>query len=55
LRSFTLTPAGLLIGEIAATPLGGHLAKRIPPRVLLMLVGVSLVATIGYRIWKALG
>jgi len=52
--TFTLALVGLLIGGIAAAPLGGYFAKRIPPRVLLVLVGILLMATSGYGIWKAL-
>jgi uncharacterized membrane protein YfcA len=52
--TFTLAMVGLLIGGIAAAPLGGYFAKRIPPRVLLVMVGVLLMATSAYGIWKAL-
>jgi uncharacterized membrane protein YfcA len=52
--SFTLALVGLLIGGIAAAPLGGYFAKRIPPRALLVMVGILLIATSGYGIWKAL-
>ena len=52
--SFTLALVGLLIGGLAAAPLGGYFAKRIPPRLLLVLVGLLLMATSGYGIWKAL-
>ena len=52
--SFTLALGGLLIGGIAAAPLGGYFAKRIPPRVLLIMVGALLIATSGYGIWNAL-
>ena len=45
---------GLLIGGVAAAPLGGYFAKRIPPRVLLIMVGILLMPTSGYGIWKAL-
>lgn len=51
---FTQAMAGLLIGGLAAAPLGGFAAKRIPPRVLLVMVGILLVATSAYGIWKAL-
>lgn len=36
---------GLLIGGIAAAPLGAYVAKRVPVRPLLVLVGVVLVVT----------
>jgi len=52
--SFTLAMAGLLIGGIAAAPLGGYFAKRIPPRMLLIMVGFLLISTSGYGILSAL-
>jgi hypothetical protein len=52
--SFTMALVGLLIGGLAAAPLGGYFAKRIPPRLLLILVGLLLMATSGYGIWNAL-
>jgi uncharacterized membrane protein YfcA len=51
---FTHAMGGLLIGGLAAAPLGGYAAKKIPPRALLVMVGMLLVATSAYGIWKAL-
>jgi uncharacterized membrane protein YfcA len=48
--AFTKAMVGLLIGGLAAAPL----AKRIPARMLLVLVGIVLVATSSYGVWKAL-
>ncbi len=53
-EAFTMAMVGLLIGGLAAAPLGGYFAKRIPPRVLLVMVGIVLVLTSSYGIWKAL-
>ena len=53
-EAFTLAMVGLLIGGIAAAPFGGYFAKRIPARTLLILVGIVLVVTSGYGIWRAL-
>ena len=50
---FTIAMAGLLIGGIAAAPLAGFAAKRIPPRVLLVMVSILLIATSAYGIWNA--
>ena len=52
--SFTMALVGLLIGGIAAAPLGGYFAKRIPPRALLMMVGTLLMLTSAYGIFNAL-
>ena len=53
--AFTPAMVGLLIGGIAAAPLGGYFAKRIPARALLVLVAVVLIVTSAYGIAKALG
>ena len=53
--AFTPAMVGLLIGGIAAAPLGGYFAKRIPARLLLVLVAVVLIVTSAYGILKALG
>jgi len=52
--AFTRELAGLLIGGIAAAPLGGLVAKRVPARGLLIMVGIVLVLTSAYGIWRAL-
>jgi uncharacterized protein len=45
---------GLLIGGVMAAPLGAILAKRIPPKPLLIFVGVVLTITSAYGIYRAL-
>jgi uncharacterized membrane protein YfcA len=45
---------GLLIGGIAAAPLGGYIAKRVPADRLLVMVGIVLTVTSAYGIWRAL-
>lgn len=54
-KAFTVAMLGLLIGGIAAAPLGGYFAKRIPARPLLILVAVVLIVTSAYGIVKAIG
>jgi uncharacterized protein len=44
---------GLLIGGMVAAPLGAHIAKRVPPRALMLMVGVVLVITSLYGVYKA--
>ena len=46
---------GLLIGGIAAAPLGAWAAKHLPARKMLILVGVVLTLTSAYGIWSAWG
>jgi uncharacterized membrane protein YfcA len=53
-EAFTMAMVGLLIGGLAAAPLGGYVAKRVPARGLLVMVGVVLVITSLYGIYRAL-
>jgi uncharacterized protein len=46
---------GLLIGGVAAAPIGAWAAKRFNPKTMLILVGIVLTATSGYGIWRAWG
>jgi uncharacterized protein len=46
---------GLLIGGIAAAPLGAWAAKHFPAKAMLILVGIVLTLTSGYGVWKAWG
>lgn len=46
---------GLLIGGIAAAPLGAWAAKHFPPKQMLILVGFVLSLTSAYGAYKALG
>ena len=53
--AFTKYTIGLLIGGIAAAPLGGYIAKRVPPDGLLVMVGIVLTLTSAFGIWRVLG
>lgn len=44
---------GLLIGGIAAAPIGAWAAKRFNPKHMLILVGVVLSITSAYGVWRA--
>jgi uncharacterized protein len=46
---------GLLIGGIAAAPLGAWAAKHFPAKQMLILVGVVLTLTSAYGVWSAWG
>ena len=52
--AFTVATVGLLIGGILAAPLGALVAKRVPARALLVLVGIILAAISMFGIWRAL-
>jgi uncharacterized protein len=53
-QSFTEVMAGLLIGGLAAAPVGAIIAKRIQPRRLLFAVSIVLIVTSLFSIYKAL-
>ncbi len=52
--AFTTAVAGLLIGGVLAAPFGAIIAKRVPTRVLLAMVGVVLTLTSAYSLYRAL-
>jgi uncharacterized protein len=54
LAAFTMQTLGILIGGVLAAPLGGMLAKRVPARLLMTLVGTLLTITSIYTIYTAL-
>ncbi len=46
---------GLLIGGVAAAPLGAWAAKHFPPKTMLLLVGIVLTLTSSYGVYRAWG
>lgn len=46
---------GLLIGGMAAAPMGAWFAKRLPVKAMLILVGTVLSLTSAYSVWTAWG
>lgn len=52
--AFTLQTVGILIGGLVAAPFGGILAKRVPTRPLMALIGTLLTVTSAYSVWAAL-
>lgn len=54
LEAFSIAAVGLIIAGLLAAPLGAIIAKRIPAKRLLMLVGVLLTATSLFSLYKAL-
>jgi len=53
-QAFTVATVGLLIGGVAAAPLGAFVARKAQPRLLLTLVGTVLTLTSAYGIYRAL-
>ncbi|MFC4291668.1 sulfite exporter TauE/SafE family protein [Sphingorhabdus arenilitoris] len=54
LEAFTQPAIGLLIGGVIAAPFGAIIAKRIPTKPLLLMVGIILTATSIYGIYRAI-
>lgn len=52
--AFTISTIGILIGGLVAAPFGAVLAKRIPARRLMIMVGALLTITSAYTIGVAL-
>lgn len=53
LAAFTVQAAGLLIGGVMAAPFGAILAKRVPARPLMAMVGLLLLITSVWAVWQA--
>ena len=53
-EAFTVATVGLLLGGVAAAPIGAFAAKKVPARGLMMMVGAVLIATSAYGIYRAL-
>lgn len=53
--AFTVATAGILIGGLAAAPIGAWAAKRVPARPLMAMVGATLTLTSAYAIITAIG
>jgi uncharacterized membrane protein YfcA len=52
--AFGVAALGLLIGGVAAAPLGGYVAKRVPARPMMIMVGIVLTLTSLLGLWSAL-
>lgn len=53
LQTFALSTVGLIIGGVAAAPVGAIVARRVSTKALLILVGTVLTATSGYGFIRA--
>ena len=51
IEAFTVATVGLLIGGVAAAPLGGLVAARVPAKPLLIAVGIILTLTSAYGVF----
>jgi uncharacterized membrane protein YfcA len=55
LQAFSAATVGLLIGGVAAAPIAAFVARRVRPKLLLVMVGGVLTLTSLYGIYHALG
>jgi uncharacterized membrane protein YfcA len=53
LEAFTIATVGLIVGGVAAAPLGAMFARHVKARLLLLAVSAVLIATSVYSIAKA--
>jgi uncharacterized membrane protein YfcA len=53
-EAFTVATVGLLIGGVIAAPVGAYVAKRVAADLLITMVGIVIVATSGYGLYRAL-
>ncbi|MBB5984885.1 hypothetical protein HNP60_000859 [Sphingobium sp. B1D3A] len=53
-ETFTTATIGLLVGGVIAAPLGAWIARHVPARPLLIMVGAVLTLTTGYGILRSL-
>ncbi len=53
-EAFTVATIGLLIGGVVAAPIGAMVAKRVAADLLLTMVGIVIVLTSGYGLYRAL-
>ncbi|WBH16865.1 sulfite exporter TauE/SafE family protein [Sphingomonas radiodurans] len=54
LKDFATATVGLLIGGVCAAPFGAVMAKRIPTKTMLILVGFVLIVTSTYGFIRAI-
>jgi uncharacterized membrane protein YfcA len=52
-EAFTIPTTGLLIGGVAAAPLGAFVAAHVPPKPLLIAIGIILTITSLYGVYSA--
>jgi uncharacterized membrane protein YfcA len=52
--AFTAATLGLLVGGVAAAPLGAFVAKKVPAKGLLIMVGAVLSVTSLYGVYRTL-
>ena len=53
--AFTVATVGLLVGGVVAAPIGAYVAKRVAADLLLTMVGIVIILTSGYGLYRALG
>ena len=54
LADFAAATLGLIVGGVMAAPFGAVAARHVPPKIMLILVGIVLIGTSSYGIYSAL-
>jgi uncharacterized membrane protein YfcA len=54
IQTFSAATIGLLVGGVAAAPLAAVVARRVRPKVLLVMVGTVLTITSAYGVYRAI-
>jgi uncharacterized protein len=48
------TVAALVLGGVVAAPFGGYMARTMPPRMFITLVGILVLIMAGWQVWRSL-
>jgi uncharacterized membrane protein YfcA len=48
------TVAALVLGGVLAAPFGGYMARTMPPRIFITLVGILVLMLAGWQVWRSL-
>ena len=48
------TVAALVLGGVVAAPFGGYMARMMPPRIFITLVGILVLIMAGWQVWRSL-
>jgi uncharacterized membrane protein YfcA len=48
------TVAALVLGGVVAAPFGGYMARTMPPRIFITLVGILVLIMAGWQVWRSL-
>ena len=55
LLDHAMAVAGLIVGGLVAAPFAGLIVRKMPARLLMIIVGCLVIALAGYQTWQLLG